>query len=150
MIVEITKSERALRLTDAGRVLFACPIGLGKCPEGTKLGEGDCKTPEGEYRVVTRNRASKYHRSLGLDYPGRADADRGLRRGAIDQAAHERIMAAHDLGLRPPWDTALGGYVMLHGGGAGDWTAGCVALDDRDMDFLFEKCEMGTRVIIRA
>ena len=136
-------------LTICGREALIFPIVLGSCPEGTKTREGDGRTPEGRYYVCTRNEKSKYHLSLGLSYPGPDDADGALLRGEITPGQHEAILSAHAAGLRPPWDTPMGGYIMIHGGGLnGDWTAGCIALRNEDMEQLFQLCRPKTPVTI--
>lgn len=148
--VIINKRERRLSVCEDGVEVFSCPVSLGCSPEGDKRAEGDGRTPEGVYRVVTRNSASKYHLSLGLSYPGVEDAKAALREGRIGRVRCHQILSAHSRGARPPWDTPLGGYIMIHGGGTdGDWTMGCVAVSDADIDALWELCPMGTEVEIR-
>jgi len=149
--IDVDKKNRQLTLYDQdGQILLRCPAALGSCPLGHKMAEGDGRTPEGEYYVCTRNPNSKYHLSFGLSYPGPADAQAAFARSQIDQAALHAIRQAAEQGVRPPWDTPLGGFIMIHGGGTqSDWTAGCIALSDEDMDRLWALCPMGTRVIIR-
>ena len=145
----VEKSKRLLTVFDGEQVLFCCPVALGKNPTGHKRREGDGRTPEGEYYVCTRNARSKYHLSLGLSYPGPKDAERALAAGEIPREAADAVFSAHLRRVRPPWDTPLGGFIMIHGGGTdGDWTAGCIALCDGDMDVLFAACPLGTEVII--
>ena len=147
----IEKARRRLTLyrEDGEELVF--PVALGSAPVGPKGREGDGRTPEGLYYVCTRNENSKYHLSLGLSYPNAEDAERGLRDGAITAGEAESIASAIEAGRRPPWDTALGGYIMIHGGGAqADWTAGCVALADEDMDILWRYAALGTEVEITA
>ena len=149
LIVE--KSKRMLTLLHEGETPRMFPISLGRSPLGHKFLEGDGRTPEGEYRICTRNAQSKYHRSLGLNYPSVNDARAALANGRIDLACCREIEQAHTQGRRPPWNTALGGFIMIHGGGAqDDWTQGCVALSNADMDVLFGLCPMGTPVSIRV
>ena len=149
MHILIEKSKRRLTLFQEDGSPLVFPVALGKCPEGHKLCEGDSRTPEGEYYVCTKNEKSKYHLALGLSYPNPADADAALEKGEITPSQHEAIRSAHAAGKRPPWDTPLGGFIMLHGGGiASDWTAGCVALENTDIETLFFLCRMGTKVRI--
>lgn len=143
------KADRLLELWIDGALEHACPIGLGFEPVGHKEREGDGKTPEGEYFICVRNDRSGYHLSLGISYPGAQDAGRALSQKMITQDEHDAILAAAALGKRPPWDTPLGGGIMVHGNGGGsDWTAGCIAVDDGDMDILFDRIPLGTRVEI--
>ena len=149
MHILIEKSKRRLTLFQEDGTSLVFPIVLGKCPDGHKLREGDSRTPEGDYYVCTKNEQSKYHLALGLSYPNPSDADAALEKGEITPAQHEAIRTAHAAGKRPPWDTALGGFIMIHGGGIpSDWTAGCVAMENADIETLFALCRMGAKVRI--
>ena len=145
MEIIIEKAARSLRaLDEMGNALFSCPVALGKCPEGPKEREGDGRTPEGEYFVCLK-KEGKYGPSLGLSYPNGQDA---LRAG-ISGAAVERIREAERKKERPPWGTPLGGEIYIHGGGTNsDWTAGCVALEDRDARMLYDMTPLQTPVRI--
>ncbi len=143
----VRKAERRLVLSGDGRQLLTCRVGLGSRPVGPKLRRGDGRTPEGEYRVVTRNPNSQFHLFLGLDYPNAQDAERGLAARLISRAQHRALLVAGAAGRRPAWDTALGGWVGIHGSGAlSDWTLGCIALDDADIETLWALCPLGTPV----
>ncbi|MEM8932496.1 MAG: L,D-transpeptidase family protein [Acidobacteriota bacterium] len=147
--IEIHKEDRRLVLLRGDALVVEHPIGLGFSPTGHKQREGDGATPEGRYRVCVKNPQSQYYLSLGINYPNSEDADRGLERGQItaDQAA--AIRRAERRGVCPPWNTALGGTIYIHGRGASsDWTLGCVALDDPPMRRLFDTVPVGTEVSI--
>ena len=150
----ISKSRRQLCAFHDGCNIFTCRIGLGSCPEGPKLSEGDGRTPEGEYRVCTRNERSRYTLFLGLNYPGPADAHAAFTRGEISHIQLRSIQEAHATGKRPPWDTPLGGQIGIHGGGIAqddglaDSTVGCIALLDDDIQRLWEIAPLGTYVSI--
>jgi hypothetical protein len=147
--IRVGKSARRLWLSGGGRELFTCRVGLGGAPVGPKLRRGDNRTPEGEYFVCTRNAHSQFHLFLGLRYPNEADAGRGRDSRYITPDAHRRIVAAVRSGRQPPWDTSLGGTVGIHGSGSGwDWTLGCIALDDGDIETLWALCPIGTPVRI--
>lgn len=147
--IVVKKSNRALELFDDDVLVASFPIGLGFTPEGAKTEQGDGKTPEGEYYVCTKNPNSRYHLSLGVSYPNKNDAQRALDAGGIDEATYNNIATAIGTGKRPPWNTALGGEIMIHGNSSkSDWTAGCVAVENEVMDFLFEVCDMGTEIVI--
>lgn len=147
--VHIDKSQRRLTLYDGKKILRVYKIGLGFQPQGAKQKQGDGKTPEGSYWIVAKNPQSRFYLSLALNYPNEADAKGGLASGLIDQKQYKRIRkAAKNQGL-PPWDTALGGEIFIHGHGASsDWTLGCVALDDTAMKELYEALPVGTPVNI--
>ena len=148
--IVILKAERRLELRRGDRVVKTYRIGLGNTPTGAKQRQGDGRTPEGTFYVCVKNPKSRYNLSLGLSYPTPADAARGLRDGLITQAQHDAIVAAHNNHTTPPWNTALGGEVFIHGNGSSsDWTLGCIALDDADMTELYALVEKCTAVIIR-
>lgn len=148
-VIVVLKDRRLLRVVCENRVVREYPVGLGFEPVADKIREGDGATPEGIFHVCVKNPNSRFYLSLGLDYPAVDDAERGLEDGLITRAQHDTIIAAHEQGRCPPWDTRLGGEIFIHGRGAGsDWTLGCVALNDPDMRELFEAAEVGTRVEI--
>ena len=145
----VKKSERLLYLLDGDTIAARFKIGLGFTPEGAKTQEGDGKTPEGEYYICTKNPNSRFYLSLGISYPNKEDANKALDEERIDLETYNEIIEAINDGKRPPWDTPLGGEIMIHGNGSSrDWTAGCIAVDNEVMDLLFEICDIGTVVII--
>ena len=147
--IVVLKSARLLEVWDGEKLFAAYPVGLGFAPQGTKQKEGDGKTPEGDYYVCMRNTQSRYYLSLGVSYPNGQDALRGLQDGSIDQSTYNAITSAIAGGERPPWNTALGGEIMIHGNGAAtDWTAGCIAVENEVMDILWQFCRMGTPITI--
>lgn len=148
----VKKSARTLSLYDEHApkpLVKTYRVALGSSPTGPKQVEGDGATPEGEYYVTHGNAQSKFHLSLGLSYPNAADAERGMARGIITPAEHRSILEAIGKHERPPQHTKLGGDVFVHGGGtSSDWTAGCIALDDKDIDELFARVPIGARVTV--
>lgn len=145
----VYKEERKLELWLNGELKNSYSIGLGKNAKGRKQKEGDKMTPEGEYYVCTRNQNSKFYLSLGVSYPNIEDAKNGLESGLIDEETYEQIENTIQKKECPPWYTALGGEIMIHGhGGDKDWTKGCIAVDDEVMDVLWEVCQLGTLIVI--
>lgn len=145
--VVVLKSHRRLYLFDGTTLVRTYRVALGFAPVGQKRRQGDGCTPEGVFRVCTKNGQSKYHRFLGIGYPDVAAAQRGLRSGLISPGEYGEIVSAQAQNRCPSWTTALGGGVGLHGhGSAGDWTAGCIALSDRDIDELFGVLRLGDTV----
>ena len=145
----VKKSERRLMLFDGDKQVRKYRIGLGFTPVGDKTHQGDGRTPEGGFYVCVKNTASKFYLSLGLSYPNKEHATRGLRNGVINQAQHNEIISALTRKQRPPWNTSLGGEIFIHGNGSSsDWTWGCVALDNADMKELFEVMPKGATVVI--
>ncbi len=145
----INKSQRQLELYADGRVVRTYRVALGLSPVDDKVRARDYRTPEGDFYVCMKNERSQFYLSLGLSYPNAEDAERGLRDGLITRAQRDRIVQAISRRARPPWDTALGGEIMIHGGGTGsDWTWGCVALANADIKELFDALPLGTPVRI--
>ena len=145
----IRKKERVLQVYDTGRLVKSFPMVLGFAPVGDKEVEGDGKTPEGEFYIFTKNPKSRFHLSLGLSYPTKDDAKRGLAAGKITRAEHDLILSAIDAKRMPPQKTALGGEIYIHGGGiSSDWTLGCIALENRGIEELFNGIPVGTKVTI--
>jgi murein L,D-transpeptidase YafK len=147
--IVVYKSERLLQLWRGALLAAQFRISLGFAPQGHKQAEGDGKTPEGAYYICMRNEKSRFYKSLGLSYPNAQDAKNGLNNGLIDEATHDAIIHTISEGNCPPWHTALGGEICIHGhGAAGDWTKGCIALDNEAMDALWALCPAGTAVVI--
>jgi lipoprotein-anchoring transpeptidase ErfK/SrfK len=147
--IVVFKSRRRLMLFSNGKVVRTYRVGLGQNPVEDKVKEGDLRTPEGQFYIFTKNEKSTYYLSLGLSYPNIEDAKRGLRDGLIDQKQHDRIVNAIHRKTTPPQNTALGGQIYIHGKGSqSDWTLGCIALDDGDMQELFNAVPPGTTVVV--
>jgi L,D-peptidoglycan transpeptidase YkuD (ErfK/YbiS/YcfS/YnhG family) len=135
--VLIEKKERRLTLLSKGEVIKTYKIALGGNPVGAKERQGDNKTPEGTYTIDSRNRNSGYHLSMRISYPNEKDKVR-----------------AKELGVSP------GGDIMIHGIKNGlswigashaeiDWTKGCIAVTDEEMEEIEKLVPNGTIVEIR-
>lgn len=147
--IVVEKGARRLTLYSNGERVRVFAVALGFEPSGDKVKQGDGRTPEGEFYVCMKNDKSKFYLSLGLSYPNAEDAERGLRDGLITSAQHKQIVNAVERGAKPPWNTALGGEIFIHGGGtASDWTWGCVALANEHVKELFDAVPLGTHVRI--
>lgn len=145
----VKKKERKLQIFDGKKLIKTYKISLGFAPEGDKEIEGDGKTPEGDFYVFTKNPESSFFLSLGLSYPNIEDAQRGLKQGLITQEEHAEIVKAINEKAMPPQNTKLGGEIYIHGGGCkADWTAGCMALENEQMQEIFDAIEVGTAVKI--
>ena len=135
--IVVDKARRRGFLIRGGRVELGFVVELSKKAMARKLWEGDGATPEGVYRIVAKKDAgeSRYHRALLLDYPNADD-----RRAWAEAARHGRA----------PHRQGPGGLIEIHGaGGRGfDWTNGCVALSNADIDRLFPAVAAGTPVVI--
>jgi len=135
--IVVHKKDRIMELMHNGQVLETYKIALGGQPLGGKTRQGDHRTPEGVYVIDRRNRHSQFHRSLHISYPNAADRQR-----------------AHLLGVAP------GGDVFIHGlpNGYGwigsahrdrDWTDGCIAVTDQEIEEIWRLVPDGTPVEIR-
>jgi DNA-binding transcriptional regulator YiaG len=133
----VLKEKNVLVLLVGGSPARTYDAEIGANALGTKQRQGDRATPEGRYRIVAKkdHGRSRYYRALLLDYPNAADRERfaaAKRRGEIPRGA------------------GIGGLIEIHGeGGRGqNWTEGCVALSNRDIDDLYRRVDVGTRVTI--
>ena len=117
---------------------------------------GDGSTPKGSFRIAWVNQRSKFHLFFGLDYPNIDHAELAYESAKIDFETFYTISHAVMRGQTPPQDTPLGGFIGIHGLGHKDprmhkmlnWTEGCIALTDEQIDQLAHWIDVGTRVVI--
>lgn len=118
---------------------------------------GDGRTPLGTFEINRIHRSSRFLRFFGIDYPRPEHAQRAFAAGLIDAEDYARIVWAFSQNLAPPQDTPLGGQLGIHGVGRGDprihevfdWTQGCIALSDRQVERLSKWIHLGMRVEVR-
>lgn len=145
--VVVVKHARTLHLFDGEHLVRSYPIDLGRAPVGSKRYRGDCRTPEGRFRVTHKNAASPFHRFVGIDYPNREAVKAGIRRGLLSFGEASDLLRHVVQGGVP--DTALGGGIGIHGQRKGeDWTGGCIALSDEHVVELFSVLRVGDSVEI--
>lgn len=152
-MIRIIKHARILEvIAPSGEILLSAEISLGKCPVGAKTQEGDMKTPEGRYHITHKNTGSKYHIALGISYPSRKDAYLAQREKRISKMTAMRILICDFFRIRPPWKTKLGGFIMIHGEHpdrlTGDWTAGCIAVRNAEIEKIAKLVKRGEVVEI--
>lgn len=134
--VYVDKSERVLKLLSNDKVIKSYSIALGDSPVGHKRQEGDERTPTGNYTLDYKNENSGYHRSIHVSYPNAADKAQARKRGV-----------------------SPGGDIMIHGQKNGfghlaaltqqrDWTDGCIAVTDKDMDEIMSIYKAGMSIEI--
>lgn len=131
-------------------------VSIGSGGTTTVRHAGDSTTPLGTFHVAWINHRSPFRIFFGLDYPSAAYGERAYRLGIIGKADYEAILAASHGGKVPPQETPLGGRIGIHGLGKGDqdvqrrinWTDGCVALPNIDIESLAKWIHLGTRVDI--
>jgi murein L,D-transpeptidase YafK len=133
----IVKSTRTMTLLSGDKILKTYKVALGTVPVGPKRVEGDHKTPEGNYTIDAKNPQSQFHMALHISYPSAADQQQ-----------------ARKLGVRP------GGAIMIHGLAKSfaylgplhrqtDWTDGCVAVTNAEIEEIWKLVPVGTKVEIR-
>lgn len=161
--VRVYKAQRRLEIWNGGQLLKSYAVSLGAQPRGHKQQRGDGRTPEGRFYICTRNaRDSAFHIFLGLSYPALPDAARAANRKQISQREYSLIRNRLASRSAPLWRTRLGGWVGIHGGsdgafaskqkgkrGSADWTAGCIALTDREIEEIYGATRLGTPVVVR-
>jgi murein L,D-transpeptidase YafK len=146
-LIEVHKAERKMYMLHEDKVVKSYDISLGRSPIGHKQFEGDMRTPEGMYSISLKNPRSTYHKSLQVSYPNQADRANAAAMG------------------RPP-----GGDIFIHGGPLNrpakpqkkrllplslkqkekpvDWTAGCIAVTDAEIDEIYAMIETRTPIRI--
>lgn len=132
-------------------------ISIGRYGVSLDKQRGDNRTPLGKFTIGWISDNTRYHRFLGLNYPDLESASRAFYVGKISKQQWLDIRRAAKQGARPPQNTPLGGMIGIHGIGEGEvdvhraynWTNGCVALTNEEIDQLLEWVDVGTVVEIR-
>ncbi len=153
LVIHVQKGSREMWLQDGDRTVRRFRIALGQEPSAGKLFRGDGRTPEGKYYVCEKRPNSRFHRFLAISYPNIDDAERALANKLITADEWADIFFANLRQTTPPWNTLLGGQVGIHGYGGRkdmpiDWTEGCIAVSDSDIDYLYDAVPLGTPVVI--
>ena len=147
--IEVKKGEQTLEILNE--------IAIGRGGAGLKSHRGDNVTPFGDYRIGWVGERSSFRKFFGLTYPSVDDAEKALHKGIIDRLTYDRIISAHQFHQIPPQNTPLGGQIGIHGLGradarihkAFDWTHGCIALTNTQIDHLSQLVDTGTVVKIK-
>lgn len=135
-LVKVDKSERKMYLLEEGKVLREYDVAFGDNPRGHKQRQGDERTPEGIYTLDSRKEDSSFYRAMHISYPNRIDRERAKKRGV-----------------------SPGGCIMVHGQRNGsawsapiiqriNWTDGCIALTNPEMDEFMALVDVGTKIQI--
>jgi murein L,D-transpeptidase YafK len=161
--IVVLKERQLLELYSKGSKLRTFRICLGMSPSGPKRLTGDQKTPEGDYFICYKSASSRFHRFLGISYPSVTDAHLSFEKGLISlDELHSFIHAIQNNGS-PPWETKLGGWVGIHGYPENEyhrkwisllfpkpdnWTDGCIAMWNFEIEELFSLVPIGAAVSI--
>lgn len=129
--IQVFKRKRKMYLISDKKVVKTYKIALGGNPVGKKQFEGDGKTPEGLYFIDRQNPNSAYHLSLGISYPN-----------ATDRAFAEAQ------GRKPGGDIFIHGRAGKDRGRGRDWTAGCIAVKDTEIEEIYPMIAIGTPIFI--
>lgn len=131
--VVVNKGARSLYLLNHSEILQHYKVDLGFAPVGHKQYEGDGRTPEGTYLINRRNPRSEFHLSLGISYPNAWDRER-----------------AAALGKSPGGDIFIHGQPLTYRPNKPDWTAGCIAVKDKEIEEIYAMVREGTPITLRA
>lgn len=154
----VDTEQRTLQLWDGESLVRTwenIAIGSGGAARSRQV--GDQTTPLGTFRIAGVRKETRYHRFFALNYPALDDALRAYGDGRISEAELAAIRRAHEQGLEPPSSTPIGGNIGIHGLGAGDprihedfnWTDGCIALTNDQVDELAQWVRPRMTVVIR-
>ena len=155
--IRASKSDRRVYLYRGTHLLetFKADFGYNAFSDKERRGSqrlrDHWRTPEGQFYVVRRNPNSQFYKALVLNYPTASDAQRGYKNGLISRSERDAIIRAEESMRMPPMNTELGGWVEIHGDGTGaatNWTQGCVAVTNSDMNKLWWWAQAGTPVLV--
>ena len=153
-----TKFKKVHVMADGSELKEFADAAFGRGGVGIKHKRGDNITPQGVYTIGWINDKSSFRNFFGLTYPSVQDAENGLKQQIINQDEFQAIVKAHQEKKTPPQHTALGGLVGIHGLGAPlhrqlkhgliNWTEGCIALTNQQIDELAAYIKPGMYVVI--
>lgn len=155
----IVRSTHTLIVKQGDVILRTFKVALGSGGKKAKLREGDHTTPKGTYFISTVRDSDRFHLFMQLNYPNMHDAQRALKTKLISRKQYQDILDAQLEGRIPPQNTALGGSIGIHGIGVetkdkleihqlADWTQGCIAIRNNEIETLNRYISRGTKVII--
>lgn len=156
--VVVDTSKQTVSVLDAGQtVLQLKGAAIGRGGTAPVHVQGDGSTPLGSFHIAWIDRNSPYHLFFGLNYPTAEQASMGYEEGIIDRNSFDTIALAIANGHLPPQDTPLGGHIGIHGLGKAslwvhrhfNWTQGCIALTNQQIEKLAQWLVIGTRVVIQ-
>ena len=156
--IMVDTHARTLSVYDNGKIISEFKnVAIGRGGASRERLKGDDKTPLGTFHIMWINTKSRYHIFLGLDFPTMEHAARALQKNDIKNNEFRSIKTAFEHNTIPPQDTSLGGYIGIHGLGDGNikihrmfnWTRGCIAVTNEQIERLSRIVQLGTKVVIR-
>lgn len=155
----VSKQHRELQVKRGDVIVRRYRVATGRGGVGAKRRQGDDITPVGIYHIVDLSEESKFHYFMQINYPNITDASHGYRDGLISREEFARIAKAYKGRATPPQDTSLGGFLGIHGIGdttekklsiheISNWTDGCIALTNQEINELRQYVKIGTQVVI--
>lgn len=158
LVLVFQKSTHKLTVYEEGKAVKGYVAVFGVNPDGDKVRQGDNRTPEGVYYITDKERLGEHpylgRKWFGISYPNVDHAEQALNKSLISDAEYSAIVRACNAQAMPPQDTLLGGWIGIHGGREDltkqgiDWTEGCIAMLDSDLEELFKIVTPGTKVVI--
>jgi len=136
--IVVEKSKRVMTLYNNLEVIKIYRIALGFSPQGHKEKQGDGKTPEGQYKICGKNPNSRFHKSLRVSYPSSKDIECAKKNCIADPG---NDIMVHGLGRGFSW---LGKTHLLK-----DWTLGCIALTNEEIDEIYDAVKVGATIEIK-
>lgn len=153
----VDTSKAALKIMDGTKLLMKLDdISIGRSGITDLHVKGDDKTPRGAYSIVRINRESRFRTFFEINYPTINHAQSALEKGLIDKNTYKKIKISQQAYGHSPQNTSLGGHLGIHGLGGGspelhemfNWTNGCIALTNQQIDQLDHWVQLGTKVVI--
>jgi len=135
--IVVTKHKRTLDLISNNQIIKSYKISIGRVSKGRKEFEGDNKTPEGLYFINDKNKKSGYYKNLGISYPNEID----LKHAKLIGKSPGGLIKIHGIKNGFGW---IGRFHLLF-----DWTLGCIAISDKEIDEFYENVKIGTPIEIK-
>ncbi len=155
----LSQSTHTLYVKKGRFIVKSYKVALGSGGRGGKVREGDARTPVGDYRITEVRNSDRFHLFFRLNYPNIQDAKRALDDKLITRQDYRDVLDAHVFGRQPPQNLVLGGAIGIHGIGVEteeklkihqniDWTGGCIALRNKEVEELSQYIAVGTEIKI--
>lgn len=155
----VVRSKHELAVKQNGNTLRTFKVAFGSGGRKVKLQLGDHITPKGQYYISKMRDSNHFHLFFQLNYPNLEDAKRGLQSHLITRTEYKAILNAHLAKKLPPQNTRLGGAIGIHGIGVetkdkldihefADWTQGCIAMRNHEIEELSRYIDVGTPINI--